>query len=85
MDIFQLNRPLKSTRFDISEDFVEPSLYLLVFLLAENTHVGQHSRMSLGALDILFMKALIKIDRGSKAGNKGVSGFAKAAAPGLIG
>src|SRR3990167_6961849 len=83
--VFQAAAPVELAGFDFRLDLLEAVDDAVALGIAEYADFGQHGGVGDGAHDVVAIQALVEFHGSGKAGDKGIDGFAEAAAPGLIG
>jgi hypothetical protein len=83
VNVFKRYRPGKITTFDIREDLCQTANNFIAFRPGNNFDVREHAGMRYRTLDVIAIKPLVKVDRGSKGFNEGIGRFSKPPAPGF--
>jgi hypothetical protein len=83
VDIFQGNRPVKSTLFDFSQDAFESVDDGTGLVSGDDADMAEHAGVRDRARDVVAIQALVKADRGGKFLDEGIGGLGKAPTPGL--
>src|SRR5210317_355237 len=84
MHIFKADRPLKVASINLGFDFLKTIEDGVAFGSSNNAYFCQHSGVRTGALDVIAIQALVKINRGCKRLDEGVGGLGKTPAPRFI-
>ena len=81
VDVFLIQLEFHLALFDVQKDLPEALLDGFVVLLGDDALFGQHSGVGLAALDVFFVKALVKGDGGVEGVHQRIGVLAESSGP----